>query len=210
MTIVYVIHEAFRRDLKRLSAEVRQVGSDVARASQLQSHWTFVSDQLHHHHQVEDASLWPIVRPKVAGNPDEVATLAEMEAQHATLHPLCLRVDESFAALVDIHSSSAIETAAGRLDALADALGTHFSEEEARCFPIVDRAMTQGEFEAFGKATAKSIGMRGASEFFPWIFDGADRGERAAILSRLPPPLRILSGRVWEPRYEKKKAALWR
>jgi len=71
-TIVYLIHEDFRRDLARLSSALRATGVDQHRARQLRSHWAFVEDQSHHHHEVEDASLWPLVRPKLSGRDEDL------------------------------------------------------------------------------------------------------------------------------------------
>ena len=90
---------------------------------------------------------------------------------------------------------------ADELDALGTLLASHLDDEETRAFPVIDRALTAEEFESFGKATAKAIGMRGAAPFFPWIFDGADPVERRAVLSMPPPPVRVLCRYVWEPRY---------
>src|SRR5580698_1927717 len=88
-TIVYLIHEAFRRDLGRLTDAVRAPAVKAPKAAQLGAQWGYVNEQLHHHHQVEDASLWPLVRPKLAGRQDQLAVLDEMEAQHLTLEPVC-------------------------------------------------------------------------------------------------------------------------
>ena len=65
------------------------------------------------------------------------------------------------------------------------------------------------EFESFGKATAKAVGMRGSARFFPWIFDGADPTERTAVLAMPPPPVRVLCKLAWEPRYQRQVAPLW-
>ena len=96
-TIVFLIHEAFRRDLGRLSVAVQAPGVDSARARQLGAHWDFVEDQLHHHHRVEDESLWPLVRPKLAGRSEALAVLDDMEAQHRSLSPENQAIDEGFA-----------------------------------------------------------------------------------------------------------------
>ena len=98
-TIVYLIHEAFRRDLKRLSAAVRVPGVTPQTADWLAGTWDYVDDQLHHHHQVEDASLWPLVRPKLSGRDDDLAVLDEMEVQHVNLLPKCAAIGKGFASL---------------------------------------------------------------------------------------------------------------
>ncbi len=208
-TIVYMIHEAFRRDLKRLSAALRAPGVDQFRARQLSAHWAFIEDQLHHHHEVEDASLWPLVRPKLSGQEDQLRVLAEMEAQHKELLPQCEAIGRGFSSLVQRPSAEAGDELAGSLDALGIELGSHLEDEEERCFPVIDQALTPEEFESFGKATAKAVGMRGSAKFFPWIFDTADPVERKAVLSMPPPPVRVLCQYVWEPRYTRRVASIW-
>jgi hemerythrin-like domain-containing protein len=208
-TIVYLIHEAFRRDLRRLSAAVRAPAVSPVRAGQLAAHWAFIDDQLHHHHLVEDASLWPLVRPKLSGRQAELAVLADMEAQHVTLVPMCTSIGVGFAAFAKSPDDGAGARLGDELDALATELASHLDDEETRGFPVVDQALSVEEFQSFGKATAKAVGMRGSARFFPWIFDGADAVERTAVLSMPPPPVRVLCARVWEPRYRKRAASLW-
>ncbi len=208
-TIVYLIHEAFRRDLKRLSAALRAGGVDERRVRQLQAHWAFIEDQLHHHHAVEDASLWPLVRPKLSGREDELGVLIEMEVEHQELLPHCAAIGREFASLVGQPDAQAASDLAWHIDEMGSELGSHLDNEEQRCFPVVDQALTLEEFEAFGKATAKAVGMRGSAKFFPWIFDTANPIERKAVLSMPPPPVRVLCHYVWEPRYTCAMAAVW-
>jgi hypothetical protein len=208
-TIVYLIHEAFRRDIGRLSAAVRAPGVGREKAQQLAAHWEFVDDQLHHHHLVEDASLWPLVRPKLAGRDDDLAVLTQMEEQHRTLLPTCAAIGQGFASFAAEPGEQKGGALADQLDGLGSELSTHLDDEELHCFPVIDQALSIEEFESFGKATAKAVGMRGSARFFPWIFDGAAPVERAAVLTMPPPPVRVLCRYVWEPRYERRAAALW-
>lgn len=208
-TIVYLIHEAFRRDLKRLSSALGAAGPDQHRARQLGAHWAFIEDQLHHHHEVEDVSLWPLVRPKLSGREDELGVLTEMEVEHKKLLPQCAAIGQGFTSLVEQPSAQAGSDLAGRIDQLGSELGSHLDNEEQRCFPVIDQALTLEEFESFGKATAKAVGMRGSAKFFPWIFDTANPIERKAVLSMPPPPVRVLCQYVWEPRYTRTVASIW-
>ena len=208
-TIVYLIHEAFRRDLARLSAAVRVPRVDQQRARRLSAHWEFINEQLHHHHEVEDAYLWPLVRPKLSGKDDDLAVLSEMEAQHVTLLPQCGAIGVGFASFTTKANEKTGQELGDNLDSLAAHLASHLDDEERRCFPVIDQALSAEEFESFGKATAKAIGMRGAARFFPWIFDEADAVERRAVLTMPPPPVRALCRYVWEPRYKRTVATLW-
>jgi iron-sulfur cluster repair protein YtfE (RIC family) len=208
-TIVYMIHDAFRRDLKRLSAALRATGVDGPRARQLGTHWAFVEDQLHHHHAVEDTSLWPLVRPKLAGQEEQLGVLAQMEAQHKELLPQCEAIGKGFASLAQQPRAQEGQALAGSVDELGTELGAHLEDEELHCFPVIDQALSAEEFESFGKATAKAVGMRGSAKFFPWIFDSADPLERKVVLSMPPPPVRVLCQYVWEPSYTRRMASLW-
>jgi hypothetical protein len=208
-TIVYLIHEALRRDLGRLGDAVRSPGLSPARARRLSDHWAFVNEQLHHHHRVEDESLWPLVRPKLAGRVDELAVLDEMEAQHHALEPKGLAVTQAYASLSESPNDETGAELAAQIDDLHTLLAAHLDDEESRCFPVIDGALSIEEFESFGKATAKAVGMRGSARFFPWIFDGADAVERDAVLQMPPAPVRILCRYVWEPRYQRQAVSLW-
>jgi hemerythrin-like domain-containing protein len=208
-TIVYLIHEAFRRDIRRLGSAVRGTGMDPVRASRLRSHWGFLDEQLHHHHTVEDDSLWPLVRPKLAGRQESLSVLDEMEADHLALQPHSRAVDEAMAAFASGPTAPLGTELADRLDVFGDRLSTHLDAEEVRCFPVIDEALSADEFDSFGKATAKAVGMRGSARFFPWIFDSAHPAERTAVLQMPPPPVRLLCKYAWEPRYERQVATLW-
>jgi iron-sulfur cluster repair protein YtfE (RIC family) len=208
-TIVYLIHDAFRRDLARLSTAVASAAGDAGRAQQLQRHWEFVSEQLHHHHRIEDESLWPLVRSKLVHQPDDRQVLDEMEGQHLALDPTLRAVDEGFAVLSDEPNAARAAELAARIDDLGLALGQHLDAEERSCFPIVDWALTIEEFRSFGKAAAKAAGLRASARLFPWIFDQAYPADRQTVLAVPPRPVQVLCRLVWEPRYRRYAAQLW-
>ena len=127
--------------------------------------------------------------PKLSGQEEQLRVLAEMEAQHKVLLPQCEAIGRGFVSPGATATAEAGDELAGSLDELGIELGSHLEDEEQRCFPVIDQALTPEEFESFGKATAKAVGMRGSAKFFPWIFDTADPVERKAVLSMPPPPV---------------------
>ena len=92
-TGMYVMHHAFRRDLARFESAVRQTPlgeEEVWRA--LAARWGRFATVLHHHHEVEDAAIWPLVVRRVdeAGGAQAEAgraVLAAMEAEHEEIDP---------------------------------------------------------------------------------------------------------------------------
>ena len=89
-TLMYVTHDAFRRDLSRLRAAAAQGRTDSVG---VQAGWANFKQQLHVHHTAEDEALWPRVEAASAGRADAAEILAAMAAEHARLDPLLEAVD---------------------------------------------------------------------------------------------------------------------
>jgi hypothetical protein len=79
--LMNALHDAFRRDLDQL---MDTTADDAA----IRSRWQIFRDQLHFHHTAEDTAMWPRVRAKLAGNPNGLALMDQMEAEHARIDPL--------------------------------------------------------------------------------------------------------------------------
>jgi len=189
-TLMYAAHDAFRRDLRCLTAAVEagQTADPAVRAG-----WATFKNQLHVHHTAEDTSLWPPLRQKVTRRGD-VAVLDAMEAEHARIDPLLSRVDASLAA-------SDRAGLAGDTQALTAALAAHTEHEEDQALPLIETYLGPQGWAAFRKATGKIQGLRGGAEFFPWMLDGASADTSERVLRMLPPPARLLYRAVWRPGY---------
>jgi hypothetical protein len=189
-TLMYVAHDAFHRDLRRLAAAV-----DAGRAAEpsVRAGWETFKAQLRLHHTAEDVSLWPALRAKVtvAGH---VAVLDAMEAEHARIDPLLGAADSC---LATAGQAGLAETAEG----LAAALAAHMEHEEDQALPLVETFLGPAGWAAFAQEIRKAQGLRGAAEFFPWMLDDAPRAIRKRVLGMLPPPARLLYRTVWAPGY---------
>ena len=91
--VMYVTHDAFRRDLGeiRCAVNAERLDTDTVIAG-----WKNFKNQLRRHHNVEDAALSPRVVRNAQGRPEVTALMDEMQAEHAQLHP---RIDAVDAAL---------------------------------------------------------------------------------------------------------------
>ncbi len=116
--------------------------------------------------------------------------------EHARLDPLLAAVDGAFADRDGGHQRLA-DTA----DALASALHGHLRHEERDALPLIDRSLTQAEWRAFRNDQRRRIGIRGGAQVFPWLLDEASPQQVKALLAGLPPPLRVICRRIWQPRY---------
>jgi hypothetical protein len=191
-TMMYVAHDAFSRDLRRLGAACER-GEETT--PPVLSGWQMFKKQLSIHHTAEDVALWPALREKVTG-PEEAAVLDEMEMEHAQLEPLLERLDKSLAAN---DTTTALETT----QVLTDALTGHMRHEETQALPLVEKHLGEPGWRAFGRYFRKTQGLRGGAEFFPWLLDSAPEPTRTHVLSMFPAPVRLLYRRVWAPRYQR-------
>ncbi|MFF1448407.1 hemerythrin domain-containing protein [Streptomyces sp. NPDC058274] len=197
LTVMYAAHDAFRRDLERLSEAAARGTADTP---PVHAGWDNFRRQLHIHHTAEDSDLWPRVERAVADRPQDIALLAEMEAEHARLDPLLTAVDQA------LRQGSA--DVAALVDVLATALGDHLEHEEKSALPLIQRVLTPADWGAFTGRMRETQGLRGAAVFVPWIVDGVPAADRAAFLGALPPPVRVLNRLFWEAGYRRR--GLWR
>jgi Hemerythrin HHE cation binding domain len=172
-SMMYAVHDAFRRDLDRLTAAEHPV------------RWERFTTFLHIHHTAEDTHLWPVLRRKLADRPADLAVLDQMDDEHTGLTALLDTVNKS----------------PHQIERLADALAAHCAHEEELALPLVVDLLTAEEWTAFGNEQRRQLGLRGAATFFPWLLDGATDDVRRTVLGYLPPPVRLLYRAVWRPRY---------
>ena len=194
-TVMYVTHDAFRRDLDRLAAAAaeRRTGTRGVRAG-----WENFKNQLDVHHSVEDAALWPRVERAVAGQADR-ELLAEMRAEHAQLHPPLAAVDQAMR-----RSAADLTPLVQELSAV---LGQHMRHEENSALPLIQEVLTPGDWSAFRRAMARRQGPRGAAMYVPWVTEGLGDEERRRFLRMMGPPVPVINRLFWQARYDKRD--LW-
>ncbi|MFD0690131.1 hemerythrin domain-containing protein [Actinomadura fibrosa] len=200
LTVLHAAHDAFRRDLERLAAAV---AAGKARAPHVREGWENFKQQLHLHHEVEDAELWPRVACAAAVRPADLAVLREMEAEHARVASLLVAVD---AALDD----TALEDGgdlAGAVHALRTALDVHMRHEETGALRLARSVLGPDDWRDYAEAVRRRQCAAGPETFVPWIVDGIAPIERSRFLTALPDSLRELNRLRWEPRYRKRR--LW-
>jgi iron-sulfur cluster repair protein YtfE (RIC family) len=192
-TLMYVTHDAFRRDLSRLEYAAAEGRTDSVG---VRIGWANFKRQLHVHHTAEDEALWPRVEAAVAGRADAAEILAAMAAEHARLDPLLETVD----AAMEQRSADLADLVAE----LATALGGHMKHEEEAALPLIQEVLDPKAWAAFGQAIARKQGLSGAAAYVPWAVDGAPDNQRTAFFHAMPAPVKVLNRLVWSPRYHKR------
>jgi len=190
--LMYAAHDAFLRDLDRLAAAV---AAGRAFTAGTRTGWQVFTRQLHVHHTAEDTALWPALRTRVTSEPAR-QVLDRMEREHAAIDPLLSAVDTA------LHRADPARAASTTTE-LTGVLAAHLRHEETHALPLVAEHLGNAGWAAFGRELRREHGVRGGSEFIPWMLDGTRGEERAQLLALLPPPVRILYRTVFRRRYER-------
>lgn len=207
MTMNDIIHAAVRRDLARMEAALAAFpDGDEERARQLQRAWDSLWEQLHHHHEAEDAYVWPYVR-SLGVLPLELVDA--MEAEHSAM---AAAMTEASAAVRSLVADPRAEVAAQAADRVAEAArvtDAHLVHEERDVMPTVVERIETPEWKAVEKQLRKGSLVL-AGQRFAWVQDGADDRTLAALRALFPAPLLFLLGRVLGRSYHREVAPVWR
>ena len=158
MTMMYVMHHAFRRDLTAfVTAAQRTPAGDRITWQALGRRWALFAQALHHHHAGEDAGLWPVLMERTddAGR----AVLRAMEDEHDEIDPMleaCAAGFERLAYHADVDTRAAL---AERLAAARESLGRHLRHEETEAIAIIQQVLTGQEWEEIDEKHFKA-GLR--------------------------------------------------
>lgn len=179
---MYLMHHAFRRDLTAFAAAAQSTPvSDRAAWRALDERWTLFSMALHHHHSGEDAGLWPVLtgRADAAGR----ETLAAMEAEHAEIDPLLEACAAGFRRLATSADEDTRAALAVRLVAARESLGRHLHHEETEALPLVQRLMSQAEWDHMDEEHfKKGLGLTQILRILPWATYGLPAHVRDRLL----------------------------
>ena len=200
---MYVMHHAFRRDLRNFAAAVENTPvSETAVWVALHERWLRFAEVLHHHHAVEDENLWPVLTryAEAAGSTEDLTMLEDMEAEHAVIDPALQAVERRVrrdAATTPVPTTATPSTSGWPRP--RESLQVHLAHEEGQALPMLQRTLTVEENAAFEAAAGKGYPLRLVPFLLCWAFDGLPDEARRRILdhgpSRLRPLHRLLKGR---------------
>lgn len=202
-----IIHAAVRRDLARFESALRSFPEgEGARARQLRRAWATVDRQLHHHHETEDAFVWPYVRS--LGVVDS-ALLDAMESEHRAMGAGLGAVAGALDDLIEDPTSARAAAAADTVAQTARVTVGHLDHEEADIMPIIIERERTPEWKAVEKQLRKgSPGMAG--ELFAWLSDGGDSRALDSLAATVPAPVRFILSKGFGRSYHREVAPIWR
>lgn len=195
MTMMFVMHDALRRELERMARITARTDDDPRHILQTALGWELFKSYLHVHHSAEDDELWPPIRQAIGERTDDLAVIEAMEAEHAMVDPGLSAID---AALADREAGP--QRLGDLFERLVGGLGGHLAHEETDALPLIDAYATAEVMQRFGMAHGKRIGA-GMSRYLPWLLDSASAERTAAALATLPEPVRLAYRDEWQPAY---------
>jgi hemerythrin-like domain-containing protein len=211
-TGMYVMHHAFRRDLANLEAGVRQTPLHAAETwAALRERWARFGHVLHHHHQIEDTAIWPVLvrHAETAGDTEALSTLQAMEDEHEGIDPALTAVTEGFTAMVEHPCADHRNALDVHVTATRAALLQHLAHEETEALPYLQRVMTEEEFAASERAAAKGYPPRLLPFLVAWAFDEVPDEVATRFLTQAGVAYRVLLWLV-RPRFRRQEGRAFR
>jgi hemerythrin-like domain-containing protein len=196
-----IIHRIFRRQFAEVRAMVPEVPAvDVARVRAVADHLEFLLDGLHMHHSTEDDLVWPKLLDRVGL---DAPLVQRMEEQHRQIDASVAEVRAALSPWRGQPTSTTSSALAERIGEFLVVLEGHLDEEERVVVPLIDRHLTEAEWEAVGK--------HGFAKFTPaqrWIATGqmvevATPEETAMMFGKLPPPVKVLWQLIGKRKYRR-------
>jgi hypothetical protein len=207
MNMNEIIHAAVRRDLNRFESALRAFpDGDGARARQLRRAWATVDRQLHHHHESEDALVWPYVRGLNVADP---ALLDAMAGEHEAMAQGLAAVSQALDALIVEPTRAHATAAADTVAETARITVGHLDHEEADVMPIILEREETPEWKMVERQLRKSSPAM-AGELFAWLQDGADPAVLDSLRQTVPAPVSLILTRLFGRSYLREVAPVWR
>jgi iron-sulfur cluster repair protein YtfE (RIC family) len=197
------IHLAMRRDMARL-VEVAPGAGDRRMAGRLLRWYDHFLVSIEHHHQREDAVVWPRL---VDRDPGFAAETTVLQHDHEVLDAALHDVATSLRDLVDGRETDPafLVSASARLRRHLD---DHLDREEAAAFPRIARNFTAEEYHELEEELRKGLSTSALAFEAPWVLDDLPAGQQAAMIGGVPAVLRVLYYLAFRPRYRRISAVL--
>ena len=194
-TGMYVMHHAFRRDLEAFVSAIRATPvREAAVWTALEHRWDRFAEILHHHHEVEDTAVWPVLvaHAEASGAAEDLATLEAMEAEHAVVDPALEACRVGFTEMRQHPCADHRNALDVRVTAFREALLDHMRHEECEALPLLQRTMTPQEFETAEKHSRRSYPARLIPFLVAWALLGLPDEGRRRILETAGPAYRLV------------------
>ncbi len=200
-----IIHAAVRRDVTRTEQALRALDDgDSGRAREIQVAWRNLVRELTHHHEAEDANIWPFLSQRGF----DPALLAEMESEHAAMKQALGSASTAINEVVKASTSAQAGSAADVVADFARVVNAHLEHEERDLEPIAAGLEDDPEWKAMVKKL-RPASIVDAANALAWMQDGAGERERSSLRQTIPGPVVTLLTLLLARRYRREVAPVW-
>ena len=184
MTMMYVMHHGFRRDLAAFATAAAATPTEARSTWRaLAARWELFAEVLHHHHAGEDAGLWPTLLERA--DEAERRVLEAMEAEHAEIDPILAACAVGFERLARHADEDARAALAVRLCAARENLGRHLRHEETEAIAIIQEVLTQQEWEHLEQTHFRTdVAFAQLVAMVPWCAHGVPGPLRRQVFAK--------------------------
>jgi Hemerythrin HHE cation binding domain len=193
MDMMIAVHDALRRDLVQVTRIAKISDGSPGRQLHAVEGWQIFKKFLDVHTTAEDDTLWPALRAHAVDQPDQLAILDAMGAEHASLDPLLASVE---AAAAD--PDHGYQRLGDCVDELVTAVTGHLTHEEGDGLDLMDALLTPEELLQFTHLHRTLIGDD-RIRFMPWLLEEASENTATHIMGAFPEPLLNAYRAKWGP-----------
>ncbi len=185
MTMMYLMHHAFRRDLTAFAVAVPRTPVDARDAwAALAARWELFSATLHNHHHGEDEHVWPALMERA--DEQDRATLEAMEDEHAVIDPV-LDACRDGITLMTTHPTEDVRSAlAVRLVSAREHLARHLTHEETDAIAFMQRVLTAEEWDAIEDRLRSTLSLGKIVRMVPWVIHELPVDARHELFHEMP------------------------
>ena len=208
LTMMYVLHHGFRRDLARFVVAVQRTPrTDLPTWVALLERWDLFALLLHDHHHKEDEYVWPLLRAAVADDPEAVGVLDAMEAEHATIDPLLAAVREDLVRRSQATDAGARDELEANLVSARQVLGQHLGHEERDAIDLLQRYVAADDWAELERTRLRGgLGPGDLLRLLPWSVQDLPGPVADGLLAEAGLPFRLML-RLGRRRYERLDSA---
>jgi hemerythrin-like domain-containing protein len=185
-----IVHKTFRSAFDESARLVRAAPNpSPGRVTFLSDHIDFGIGMLHHHHEAEDALLYPLLVERV---PEQAAMTEEVAHEHQLVQTALDAASSACAAWRRQPSPETASALADSLDSLNAVLQPHLDDEEGQVVPLAAVTLTQAEWDAMGEHARSAIPRNKMPVAFGMLLEPLNEDDKAYMKSQLPAPVRLL------------------
>lgn len=188
-------HRAFRREFRLAPAAVRRtVPGDRRHARRVVRHVQGIVRALHHHHEVEDRLLWPLLHERVPAELEGSVSL--MEGQHEAIAATLETVEARLAEWAEHPDADRAEPLAESLAELSRLLHEHLDAEETHVLPLAAAHLSVEEWQQLEREGMAALPKTEGPVLVGMMMYEGDPEVLAAMIGRTPAVPRFLLPRL--------------